>query len=221
MPPKWSKSRCAINTGYGIHPEYLFKGPYGTIATRTPSRGGKALVKGSKAAKLYMARLRAMRGRGYNIAALRGSGLAELASSLAKAIGGQAWETIQKIAERLKVKAIDLLKDPDNLIKILKDIAPKIATAVKKFFDFFRMRRNNPNKGKETLKEKIIVYLKFLKDMNMDLFEREIKKLKDFLMQAIVGDNMMEDEEDDVVKLPPPSSIPQLPWYNTPMEDVD
>lgn len=214
MPAKWGTTRAAINTGYGLrsHPEYLFAGPYGTIPTRTPSRGGKALVKGSKEAKLYMARLRAMRGKGYNSSALRGAGLAEIASSLASAIGGQAMETIKKIAERLKVRVVDLLKDPDKLIAILKEIAPKIAEAVKKFFNFIR-RKKNPESAVSTLKNRIIEYLTFLKNLNVEMFKSELQRLKDFLMQSITNPKIEDNAPD----------VPQLPWTHAGpiIEEVD
>lgn len=48
MSARWSKTRAAVNHGWGIvnpnrnliHPEYLMEGPYGTIKTVHASRGG-------------------------------------------------------------------------------------------------------------------------------------------------------------------------------------
>ena len=89
-----SLSRAAINKGWGmrglaIHPEFLMKGPYGTVRTRNPSRGGKKMcgrgglpttkkgiarqIAAMKVAKALATKKR-LTGKGYDTAALTGCG---------------------------------------------------------------------------------------------------------------------------------------------------
>lgn len=70
-----SLNRAAVNKGWGkIHPEYLMAGPYGTVRTRNPSRGGKSLRKPRKKTCGYGYTDAPLNGYGYTDAPLNGYG---------------------------------------------------------------------------------------------------------------------------------------------------
>lgn len=176
MSLRTDRVRTAINKGWGldmfptrrlrIHPEYLMTGPYGTVRTRHPSRGGgKSLICG--------------RGRNtYTNAALRGAGVEEIFSSLASHLGGTAMQTLQALANRLQTRITDLLKDPDRLIALLKQYAPKVATMVKKIIDKFR-KKKEPESNKSSLdKENMRRYLQWLKQTNIDAYRQVYRQLQ-------------------------------------------
>lgn len=203
MTTKWGLTKTAINKGYGInpskmlaiHPEFMFQGPYGTVRTRTPSRGGGKLKKGSAEAKAYMARLRRMRGKktrtsslngsgwdesalrgfgctcgcggydeaalngygyddaammgyGYENAAINGAGVEDIVTALWNSIGDSAMKIIGELANRLQTSVQELANDPDRLLAILQDVAPKIVSPVKKFFINWWTKRKNKKQNK-------------------------------------------------------------------------
>lgn len=154
-----SRTRAAINKGYG-------KGPaMGILTSLTPKRvkspkGGKVVLKkGSPEAKEYMARLRSLRGRGsytdaalkgygsYTNAAMRGYGFSEILSPLTEEFGEGIGNLVKVLAKKLHTSLSDLATNPDKLLFAINQYAPSIFGKVKNFFNRIFKREKMPSKA--------------------------------------------------------------------------
>ena len=82
----------------------------------------------------------ALYGMGYIDAALRGAGFADIVTEMAAAIGPTAMTVIKKIANQLGESLKQLLSDPDKLLAILQQVAPKIWKKVKDFYKWVKAK---------------------------------------------------------------------------------
>ena len=183
----YSRTRAAINTGYGLpplHPEYYFGGPYGNPPHRV--KGGKSMLKHYRGGNYSTAAMEgygyntaalegygesynnaALRGYGesynnaalhgyggsYNNAALYGYGIGEVLSTMADAIGPTAMSILEKLAKQFSTNVANLIKDPERLMSILQEYAPKIAGVVKKFFDWLKRKQGQVDATVDKVKE--------------------------------------------------------------------
>lgn len=149
------------------------RGSYTNAALKGCGSYNKAALKGC--GKSYTKA--AIRGFGggssYDYAALNGMGWEETIEKIMNALGGSAMQVIQRIADKMGTKVIDLLQDPDKLLAVLKQVAPKVWSVVKKIYEKFTGRKDK--KGKLTKEEQ--QYLSYLKDTNPQMYEKERKRI--------------------------------------------
>lgn len=161
-----SRTRAAINKGYGIDPriydDYLLQPHimWGMTGRMKKSRGGKAMFrKGSPEAKKHMAYLRSLRGKGsytdaalegygsYTNAALEGYGLVDVLTPLTEQFGDGITNLVKALAVKLGTTLSDLATNPDKLLAAINEYAPSIFSKVKNFFNkLFRKKKRLPTK---------------------------------------------------------------------------
>ena len=141
MSARWSKTRAAVNHGWGIlstnrnliHPEYRMDvpGPFSTIRTIHASHGGgyggrMILKKGSPEAKAFMAKLRAMRGKSKTASKKGGARIRGPYSSynMAALEGSGLKDVLKKIGRKIKVSVKKLLENPEPTKRLIKEFAP-------------------------------------------------------------------------------------------------
>lgn len=176
MRPRWSKTRAAINTGYGIpryhlpqHPEILGKPPYWWQPSITPlavhpsfnKRGGKCL-----------------RGRGnYTYAAMEGGFDVGILTDLASNFGSGIVAALKMLAEQTGSSLINLLKNPSELLRLAKKMMPKLGRVLAKFFGKekeYEGITNEISNKREQLKK----YLQQLKETDPERYQQMVQRLR-------------------------------------------
>lgn len=206
MSVRWSHTKTAVNRGWGKimprstpgHPEYTFKGPYGAYALPTglpmyhhaSPVGGARFKKGSKAAKQFMARLRAMRGRGYSTAALDGYGVGgamdwntanEIVSSIGKNLSSQTANAVAQIASKANMDMSELLNDPDKLLALAQKYAPTLKNAASKVMSWLTGKKQvDPAEAeREKRRAEIKEYMNTLKMYNPEQYREMYKRMRE------------------------------------------
>lgn len=189
--------RAAVNKGWGkLHPEYYFGGPYGTVPTRNPSRGGKKIR--ARKPRLNPKMLRgcgytdaalegygytdaALQGYGYTDAALEGYGLEGTAGAISDATSAiisnldeNSMKFIYAMANKLNTSVTQLLSDPDKCIRLVKQYAPKVAATIKKVWTWFKGKRAARRRPKTKAEE----YLQSLRETDPEAYEKTYKQLQ-------------------------------------------
>ena len=161
-----SRTRAAINKGYGIDPrlfdDYILppRMTWGMTGRMKKSRGGKAMFrKGSPEAKKHMAYLRSLRGKGsytdaalegygsYTNAALEGYGIADVLTPLTEQFGDGITNLVKVLADKVGTTFRDLATNPDKLLGAINEYAPSIFSKVKNLFNkLFRRKKRLPSK---------------------------------------------------------------------------
>lgn len=154
-----SRTRAAINKGYGTPPAMGILTTMRAGRTRS-SKGGKVMLKkGSPEAKEYMARLRSLRGKGsytdaalkgygsYTNAAMRGYGFSEILTPLTEQFGEGIGTLVKALAKKLHTSLSDLATNPDKLLFAINQYAPSIFGKVKNFFKRIFKREKMPSKA--------------------------------------------------------------------------
>ena len=245
-----SRTRAAINKGYGIDPT-IFDGmilPPRAIGRMRKSRGGGKTMfkKGSPEAKKHMAYLRSLRGKGsytdaalegygsytnaalegygkYSNAALRGCGFSEILTPLTEQFGEGIGNLVQALAKKLHTSLTDLATNPDKLLSAINQYAPSIFSKVKNFFNRIFRRKKMPSK------EEIARLKEYLKE------QQRIKQLKQIQRKPpqITYPGYGDDDDDIEIEepeyyvkpkpkpKPKPKKPPKKPKYYAPMDDED
>lgn len=82
----------------------------------------------------------ALIGMGYNDAALAGAGIEDLVSTFISMVGPSVTQLVEMIAQKLNESIKQLLNDPEKLLAILKDIAPKAFKKVRQFYEWIKSK---------------------------------------------------------------------------------
>lgn len=192
----WSKTKAAINKGYGIpmnknltlsrrlrelHPElfdedsnYFSRNQWPKRHMVIAKRGGKALIKGSPEAKRRMAYLRSLRGKGsYTNAALEGYG-GEVLSTLYDQFGDGMNHLLSALAERLGTSINNLAQNPDVLLSAISTHAPSIFTKIKRALSkLFKKKKEYSDEEEEMIKK--IIAEKRRREL-IQQYQRELEK---------------------------------------------
>lgn len=115
---RWSKTRAAINRGYGFgfHPERMFEPPYGY-----PPHNKRSVV--------------------------RGGDMSSFLSGISDAIQKNGVDIVNNFADRVKTSVNDTLSDPQKLENVISTYGPKIVSGIKSFVDA-RRKRQAPDRKK-------------------------------------------------------------------------
>ena len=180
MSARWSLDQAAINKGWGcfrkkrggamlaVHPEFYFGGPYGTVPTRNPSRGGKEILKLKKSRRLDLS-------EPHNLAlALQGyGGIDSIVTDLFSNLGSSGTEIVKQLAGKLNTSVENLAKDPDRLVNLLKKFAPKIGTTIKKWWEKIHKPKENTPTQLDMRQ-----YMLWLKQHDPDAYKQKYEQIQ-------------------------------------------
>lgn len=215
-----SRTRAAINKGYGFDPKLyadIFKPPRRTLGIpglMKKSRGGKAMFKkGSPEAKKHMAYLRSLRGKGsytdaalegygsYTNAALEGYGIADVLTPLTEQFGDGITNLVKVLADKVGTTLSDLATNPDKLLAAINQYAPSIFSKVKNFFNkLFRRKKRLPTK------KELAALKRYLKEQSRQkskypIMPKPKPKSKPLALPYYdpvdVDEDIMDDDDDD------------------------
>ena len=224
----WSKTKTAINTGYGI------KNPYSVNSLdyrlqnrpikRIPSFLDNPFEAGWKNNPIINRKLnrtlsmglegagKALMKTSRKVKKLYGCGVEDIISSMSSELGSTAIQTLQTVAKQIGSSLKNLIGDPEKLMMIVKAHVPKLFTKVKNFFvKLFKRRKAEKEDllNKQQAKEKLQQLLDFYKATDPEKYKQLYKQIRDqqiakLQQEALAGLNTPLTETknpDDMIKI--------------------